>query len=149
MYLYDLLYIDNRYCKQMLSQIYPTELQLNKANPSDTEAPFLDLDVSFTNGIVSTKSYDQRFNFNFEIVNFPFLGGDIPRSTSYGVYISQFIHFARVCSNVDDFCKTTYIHKMFCSSSSRCRGLVCSMSLWYFLIMLTYFLQLFEVLLLL
>ena len=41
--------------------------------------------------------------FNFEIVNFPFLDGDVPRSPSYGVCISQLIHFARVCSNVDDF----------------------------------------------
>ena len=40
---------------------------------------------------------------NFEIVNFPFLDGDVPRSPSYGVYISQLIRFARVCSNVDDF----------------------------------------------
>ena len=39
----------------MVSQIYPTELQLNKANPSDTEAPFLDLDLSITNGIVQLK----------------------------------------------------------------------------------------------
>ena len=42
-------------------------------------------------------------DFNFEIVNFPFLDGDVPRSPSYGVYISQLIHFARVRSNVDDF----------------------------------------------
>ena len=40
---------------------------------------------------------------NFEIVNFPFLDGDVPHSPSYGVYISQLIRFARVCSNVDDF----------------------------------------------
>ena len=45
------------------------------------------------------------FDFNFEIVNFPFLDGDVPRSPSYGVYISQLIRFARVCSNVDDFNK--------------------------------------------
>ena len=42
-------------------------------------------------------------DFNYEIVNFPFLDGDVPRSPSYGVYISQLIRFARVCSNVDDF----------------------------------------------
>ena len=40
--------------------------------------------------------------FFFEIVNFPFLDGDVLRSTSYGVYISQLIRFARVCSNVDN-----------------------------------------------
>ena len=46
---------------------------------------------------------DKLDDFNFEIVNVPFLDGDVPRSPSYGVYISQLIRFARVCSNVDDF----------------------------------------------
>ena len=63
----------------------------------------MDLNLSITNGIVSSKFYDKRDDFNFEIVNFPFLDGDVPRSPSYGVYISQLIRFARVCSNVDDF----------------------------------------------
>ena len=98
-----ILNIDNPYFEQMVGQMYPTELQLNKANSSDTEAPFLDLNLSITNGIVSSKIYDKRDDFNFEIVNFPFLDGDVPRSPSYGVYISQLIRFARVCSNVDDF----------------------------------------------
>ena len=101
-YLDDLLNIDTPYFEQMVGQIYPTELQLNKANSSDTEAPFLDLNLSITNGIVSSKIYDKWDDFNFEIVNFPFLDGDVPRSPSYGVYISQLIRFARVCSNVDD-----------------------------------------------
>ena len=43
---------------------------------------------SLFNDIVSTKIYDKRDDFDFEIVNFPFLDGDAPRSTSYGVYIS-------------------------------------------------------------
>ena len=42
-------------------------------------------------------------NLAFDIVNFPFLDGDVPRRPSYGVYISQLIRFARVCSHVDDF----------------------------------------------
>ena len=54
-YLDDLLNIDNPYFEQMVGQIYPTELQLNKANSSDTEAPFLDLNLSITNGIVLLK----------------------------------------------------------------------------------------------
>ena len=102
-YLDDLLNIDNPYFEQMVGQIYPTKLQLNKANSSDTEAPFLDLNFSITNGIVSSNIYDKQDDFNFEIVNFPSLDGDAPRSPSYGVYISQLIRFARVCSNVGDF----------------------------------------------
>ena len=102
-YLDDLLNIDNPYFEQMVGQIYPTELQLNKANSSDTEAPCLNLNLSITNGIVTSKIYDKRDAFNFEIVNFPFLDGDVPNSPSYGVYISQLIRFARLCSHVDDF----------------------------------------------
>ena len=58
-YLDYLLNIDNPYFEQMVGQIYPTELQLNKANSSDTETPFLDLNLSITNGIVSSKIYDK------------------------------------------------------------------------------------------
>ena len=83
----DLLNIDNPYFEGMVNRIYPPELQLNKANTSDTEAPFLDLHLSISNGFVSSKIYDKRddFDFDFDIVNFPFLDGDVPRSTSYGV----------------------------------------------------------------
>ena len=56
----------------MVNQIYPPELQLNKANTSDTEAPFSDLNLSITNGFVSSKIYDKRDDFGFYIVNFPF-----------------------------------------------------------------------------
>ena len=85
----------------MVNRIYPAELQLNKDNSFDTEAPFLDLNLCISNGTVSTKVYDKRDYFDFDIVNFPFL--DVPRRTSYGVYISQFIRFARVSSDVSDF----------------------------------------------
>ena len=47
--------------------------------------------------------YDKRGDFDFEIVNFPFSDGDVPRSTSYGVYISQLIRFDRASSYVADF----------------------------------------------
>ena len=68
-----------------------------------TEAPFLDIHLSICNGFVSSKIYDKRDDFDFYIVNFPFLDGDVPRHPSYGVYISQLIRFARVCNHVDDF----------------------------------------------
>ena len=97
------LKIDNPYFEGMVNQIYPPELQLNKANTSDIEAPFLDLHLSIYNGFVSSKIYDKRYVFDFDIVNFPFLDGDVPRRPSYGVYISQLIRFAQVCSQVDDF----------------------------------------------
>ena len=67
--------IDNPYFEGMVNQIYPPELhvQLNKANITDAETPFLDLHLSIANGFVSPKIYDKRDNFDFDIVNFPFL----------------------------------------------------------------------------
>ena len=53
--------------------------------------------------VLSTKIYNKRDDFDFDIVNFLLLDGDVPRSTSYGVYSSQLIRFARVSSHVDDF----------------------------------------------
>ena len=82
-YLADLLNIDNPYFEGMVDQIYPPELQLNKANASYTEAPFSDLHLSISNGFVSSKIYDKCDDFDF--------------------YISQLIRFARVSSHVTDF----------------------------------------------
>ena len=89
-YLDDLLNIDNIYFDQMVDRIYPTELQINRANSSDTEAPFLDLNLCISNGTVSTKIYDKRDDFDFDIVIFPFLDGDVPRRTSY-IHISTYL----------------------------------------------------------
>ena len=62
----------------------------------------MDLNLCISNGTVSTKIYDHRDDFDFDIINFPFLDGDVPRRTSYGVYISQLIRFARASSNLSD-----------------------------------------------
>ena len=83
----------------MVNRIYPSELQLNKANVSDAEASFLDLHLSILDGFVKTKINDKRDDFDFDIVNFPFLDGDVPCLASYGVYISQLIRLAGVSSH--------------------------------------------------
>ena len=59
--------------------------------------------MSILNGIVSSKIYDKQDDFSFEIVNIPFFMEMSPRSPSYGVYLSQLIRFAKVCSNLDAF----------------------------------------------
>ena len=58
--------------------MYPSEVQLNKANTFDTEAAFLDLHLTISNDIVSTKINDKRDDFDFEMVNFLFFDGDVP-----------------------------------------------------------------------
>ena len=86
-YLDDLLNTNNTFFDSMVNQNYPSEFQLNKADVSDTKASFLDLHFSISDGFVKTKIFDKRDDFDFDIVNFPFLDGDVPLSTSYGIYI--------------------------------------------------------------
>ena len=61
------------------------------------------LNLCIAHGTVSTQIYDKRDDFEFDIVNFRFLDGDVPWRTSYGVYISELIRFARASSNHSDF----------------------------------------------
>ena len=99
----NLLNNDNIHFDQMVDRIYPTELRLNKANSSATEASLLYLNICLCNGTVSTKIYDKGDDFDLDIVNFPFRDGDVPWRTSYGVYISQLVRFARASSNLCGF----------------------------------------------
>ena len=87
-YLDNLLNIDNPYFEGMVNLYSP---ELNKANTSDTEAPFSDLHLSISNGFVTSKIYDKRADFDFDIINFPFLHSNVSRCPSYGMYISQLI----------------------------------------------------------
>ena len=98
----DLLNIDNTYLDGMVKHICPSEIQLNNAN---SETLFLDLHLTISDVFVSSKIHDNRDDLDFDIVNFSFLDGDIPRATFYGVYvyISQLIRFARLSRHVADF----------------------------------------------
>ena len=87
----DLLNTDSIYFEHTVDRIYQAELQFYRYRSSV-------LNLSISNGTVSTK----RDDFDFDIVNFPLLDGDVPRRTSYGVYVSQLIRFAKASSNVSD-----------------------------------------------
>ena len=89
----------------MLNRIYLSELQFNPAKSVRYQGLIFGFKffLSISDDFVKTKIYDKRDDFDFDIVDFPFVDGDVPRSTSYDVYISQRIRFARVSSHVDDF----------------------------------------------
>ena len=76
-YLNDLLTTDNICFDGIVNQIYPSEFQLNKTIPdtSDTVVPFLDLHLTISDGFVSSNVYDKRDDFDFDVVNVPFLHG--------------------------------------------------------------------------
>ena len=80
------------------------ELEIKDTTECSTSASYLDVLLKLdTNGKITTQLYDKRDDFNFSIVNFPYLCSNIPASPAYGVYISQLIRYARACSTYDQF----------------------------------------------
>ena len=77
-YLDDIFTIDYPEFVKHISDIYPTELQLNKANCSDKETSFLDLNINVIGSDVHTSVYEKRENFGFPIVDFPLQSDNIP-----------------------------------------------------------------------
>ena len=102
-YLDDIFTIDNPGFEKHIPDIYPTELQLNKAITSDKETSFLDLNIKVVGSDVHSSVYDKRDDFGFSIVNFPLFSGDVPRLPSYVVYISQLVRSARCCTSLLDY----------------------------------------------
>ena len=86
-------------------KIYPKEMQLNPENEDEKAATFLDLDEKITEGKIIVKTYDKREAFNFQIINYPDLSGNIPKKPAYGVFTSQIIRNARICSRPEDLTK--------------------------------------------
>ena len=78
-------------------------MQLNKANTSDKETCFLDLNIKVIGLNIHTSVYDKHNGFGFPMVNYPWLSADVPKLPSYGIYMSQLVRFARCCTSVFDF----------------------------------------------
>ena len=93
LYLDEIFSIDNPEFVKHIPDIYPTEPQLNKANTSDKDTSFLDLDIKVIQNENYTCIYESRDDFGFSMINSPWLCGDIPRRPSYGIYILQLVLF--------------------------------------------------------
>ena len=102
-YLDDIFNIVNPEFADHIPDIYPRELKLNKANTSDKDKSFLDLNIKVICSNIHTSVYDKPDDLGFPIVIFPWLSGDVPRIPSYGICISQLVRFARCCTSFFDF----------------------------------------------
>ena len=91
-----MLSVNNKYFKNYVSSIYPKELELNETTESNTWCSFLDLFLFNDDGDLKCQVYDKRDDFNFDIVNYPFMDSNIPIGPAYGVCVSRLIAFARI-----------------------------------------------------
>ena len=103
-YIDDVLSLNNSRFGDFVDRIYPIELQIKYTTYIDRSASYLDLYLKIdSEGRLRTKLYDKRDDFNFPIVNFPFICSNIPASPAYGVYISQLIRYSITCGSYQDF----------------------------------------------
>ena len=102
-YIDDLISFNNKRFKEFISDIYPKELTISETTESTSIVSYLDLlFIRDKSNNITTKLYDKRDAFGFNIVNFPFMSNNIPSAPAYGVYASQLIRYARCCSNYSD-----------------------------------------------
>ena len=100
-YIDDLLMINNAdKMKKFMTDIYPKELVLVPDDTDGKSCPFLDLQVTITDATISTSIYDKRDAYDFPIVNFPTLTGNIPKKSSYGVFTGEVVRYARACTTL-------------------------------------------------
>ena len=93
-YIDDLIVFSNKKFLDYLKEIYLSQLTVEKCNKSDHLADYLNPTFIIDSaGKLSTRLYDKPNDFDFHIVNFPFLSSNIPSRLSYGVYISQLIRY--------------------------------------------------------
>lgn len=97
-----IIFNDDGLLGQIWSNIYPVEMQLESTSSNNT-CTFLDLSICLINGKIQYKSYDKRNDFNFTIINYPNLNGNIPTGPSYGVFSSQLIRFCDINSKLNEF----------------------------------------------
>jgi hypothetical protein len=103
-YIDDVLSLNNFSFGDFVDRIYPIELEIKDTKDTDRSASYLDLYLEIdSEGRLRTKLYDKRDDFNFPIVNFPFICSNLPAAPAYEVYISQLIRYSRACGSYQDF----------------------------------------------
>ena len=109
-YIDDVLSLNNSRFGDFVDRIYPIELEIKDTTDTDRSASYLDLHLEIdSEGRLRTKLYNKRDDFNFPIVNFPFICSNIPAAPAYGVYISQLIRYSKACGSYQDFQRTKYV----------------------------------------
>ena len=103
-YIDDVLSLNNYRFGDFVDRIYPIELEIKDTTDIDRCASYLDLHLEIDcERRLRSKLYVKRCDFNFPIVNFPFICSNIPPAPAYGVYISSFIRYSRDCGSHQDF----------------------------------------------
>ena len=100
-YIDDVLSLNNSSFDDFVDRIFPIELEIKDTKDTDRYVSYFDLHLEMHS--LRTKLYDKRDDFNFTIVNFPFICKNIPAAPAYRPYISQLIRYSRACGSYQGF----------------------------------------------
>ena len=89
--------------QEHIYKIYPRELAVNLASNNTRDIAYLDLRIKIEDASLDFSIYDKRDDFNFEIINFPYIESCIPKKSALGVFYSQLIRYGRICSKISSF----------------------------------------------
>ena len=126
----DVLSLKNTKFAEYLEFIYPRELEIKEITETVASSSYLDCYLYIDNGSLTTRLYGKRDDFNFPIVNFPFLSSNIPSAPAYGVHVLQLIRYARACSNNQDFMSQGYQKTKLVATLQKLRSSMRDIMIW-------------------
>ena len=110
-YIDDVFSPNNSRFGDFVDSSYPIELEIKDTTNTDRSPSYLDLHLDIDSGWrIRTKLSDKRDNFNFPIVNLPYMCSNISSAPAYGIYISHLIRYSRACGSCQDFLDKGLLH---------------------------------------
>ena len=89
--------------QKKLVEIYPKEMVVNNTNVTNCNCYYLDLNIVIDQSKFKVSKYDKRNDYNFNVISYPFLDGNVPNNFSYGVFVSQLVRIAQINTYFNDF----------------------------------------------
>ncbi|KAJ8320279.1 hypothetical protein KUTeg_001866 [Tegillarca granosa] len=132
-YIDGVLSLNNHKFGEYVNAIYPSELEIKDTTDYPCSASYLDLYLNYdTHDMLHLTLHDKCDNFNFSIVNFPFLCSNIPASPAYGIYVSQLVRYGRACSHYGDFLQRSKLLTIKLLTQGYCKpGLIRALKKFY------------------
>ena len=102
-----IVFNDEEYFSRKINDIYPQEMVLKETNITESKCNYLDITIQCINNMFFYEGYDKRHDFNFKVINYPDLAGNIPICQSHGVFVSQLMRFCEISGSYDGFVNET------------------------------------------
>ena len=116
-YVDDLITINYLYFQNIIKDIYPPSLEMERSGNDNKNVNYLDLNITIKSTGISINVYNKTDDFNFHVVSLTYPHSNIPLEVGYNIFYSQILCFGNICTSLENF--TYHLHKMFKILSDR------------------------------